>query len=143
VEKEDKFQQTYRKYEKDLAWMPIEQFNELIDPTKTLVINIAKMDHDKRRIVAEVTELRGSCAAYYKKGDKLVFNVVGMFLLEESSVKVACSWLLGNLVPSFACNEALLGYDIEFKEPFYDLVECPDPGPPTGGGHIKVKLYME
>jgi len=89
--KKDELQQVYRKYERDLAFMPRDVFSKLGESWKIMAITMGKMEHEKRRVIAEVTKVKGYCVADYKKGDKLVFNMLGMFLPDESSVKVVCA----------------------------------------------------
>jgi len=142
MEKKDNFEQTYRTLEKELSFMPIDQFRVLDEFNKKMVINYAKTKHSKKRLIAEVTEVRGACPAEFKKGDKLVFDMLGMLLPDETFTKSVCSWLLSDLVTCFASNETLMGYNVEFDEPYYDFIECCDNGPPRGWGHIKVKLSI-
>jgi len=149
MEKKEDFQQAYnnlqeayRKQGKEIPFASI--LSESSEAMKWLWINFGRKDIEKKRLVAEVTEDRGYCVAGYKKGDKLVFNLLGMFLPDESSVKVACTFLLHDMNYVFFVHEALFAYNVEIKEPYYySDIECSDPGPPWGGGHIKLKLYIE
>jgi uncharacterized repeat protein (TIGR04076 family) len=137
------YEKAFNRYKKDISFITKEEFDGMRQSYKEGVINLGKMEHDKKRLIATVIKSKGACLAKYEEGDRLVFNILGMFLPGESSVKVACSWLLGDLVPIFASNEGLLFNGVVLKEPFYDIVECSDPGPPAGWGHITVKLHIE
>ena len=115
---------------------PHKTFTGYRDFSKDLAIEAAKAERQGYRCVVEVIESKDVCVAGYKKGDKLVFTPLGMFLADESTSKIGCSWLFSGLVFNFAYNEALLGnnFPIEKIKPYFPDIECPDPGAPIGWG---------
>ena len=73
-----------------------------------------------------------------------VFTAIGIFLPDESTAKINCAWLFRNLIPIFAANEALLSHGVPLKPMLnFTMEPCPDPGPPTGAGTVKCKIYVQ
>jgi len=133
----------YEEYRKELEFLPLDKFRNFSSYMQRCAIEFAKGKREGQRVVVEVTESTGVCNAGYRKGDRLVFNMIGMYIPEESTPKTACVWLLHELVPVFAANEALMSNGVPVTAPYYDTSFCSDPGPPAGWGHVEVRLRIE
>lgn len=92
------------------------------------------------KVVIEVVEVRGTCAAEYKPGDRIVLN--GFYIVSKDSANVcihALSALL-TLLSAFAHGASAreLGIGSSDDEGY---LQCPDPGKPyTCGGTVLFKL---
>jgi len=92
------------------------------------------------RIVIEVVEVRGKCAAGYKPGDRIVLN--GFYIVSRGSSNVcmhAFSAMM-SLLSAFAHGASAreLGIGSSDDEGY---LQCPDPGRPyTCGGTVVFRL---
>lgn len=93
------------------------------------------MLHDVR---VEVEEVRGSCAAGYRKGDS--FTLKGFYIEPEGS-RICVHALVGmiSLLSPFA--HGVPAEELGIGEGDVGHVQCPDPGPPlTCGGTVTFKV---
>ena len=92
------------------------------------------------KVIIEVVEVRGKCAAGYKPGDKIVLN--GFYIVSNKSATICLHALsaLMSLLSAFAHGASArdLGIGSTDDEGY---LQCPDPGKPyTCGGTVVFKL---
>ncbi len=91
-------------------------------------------------VEVEVEEVRGNCAAGYKKGDKFV---VKGFYIEPKEARICIHALTGmmSLLSPFLHGVSAKDLGIGDKDDV-GFLQCPDPGKPyTCGGTVVFKLY--
>ena len=94
------------------------------------------------RIVAEVVEAE-NCFAFYKPGDKLVFNAT-MLNKDESTAEAVCT---DAITPLNTAIRAMLSAIVNGDDPnkyIFNNVQCIDTGAMHGGlGRVLFKVYAE
>src|SRR4030067_2394902 len=133
----------FKKYEKFFEFTTIETFKKADIVERILLIMYAWAWNEGYRVVANVTEA-ANCGAGYKKGDRLVFDIGGFFIPEESKTSARACWALTSpLCFNFTWNTGLLSNGILPTSPYNEIVECLDPGEGKKGGYGHVKLKID
>ena len=92
------------------------------------------------KVIIEVVEVRGKCAAGYKPGDKIVLHGFYIVSKESSNVCMHAFSALLSLLSAFAHGASAreLGIGSTDDEGY---LQCPDPGKPyTCGGTVIFRL---
>ncbi len=96
---------------------------------------------DIYEVVVEVVDVRGYCAAGYKRGDKFIIH--GFYIdPEENKAKICIHALTGmmSILSSFIHGVSAKSLSIGDKED-EGYLQCPDPGKPyTNGGTVIFKV---
>jgi len=91
-------------------------------------------------IEVEVEEVRGYCAAGYRKGDR--FTIKGFYIEPKGNTRICIHALVGmiSLLSPFSHGVSAKELGIGEREDF-GYLQCPDPGEPyTCGGTVVFKL---
>ncbi len=91
------------------------------------------------RVEIEVEEVRGYCAAKYRKGDS--FTLRGFYIEGEEDVRICLHALTAMATLLSPFSHGVPADQLGIGEGDVGRVQCPDPGPPlTCGGTVVFKL---
>ncbi len=87
----------------------------------------------------EVEEVRGRCAAGYRKGDSFILR--GFYIEAEEGVRICLHALIAMSTLLSPFSHGVPAEQLGIGEGNTGRVQCPDPGPPiTCGGTVIFKL---
>jgi hypothetical protein len=134
----------FKKYQNQFGFTTLQAFKKAGKDQQKALLMIAKATQEGYRVAVTVVEA-ANCLASYKKGDKLVFNLDGQSIPEESTTARMCWGLIWPLSLNFAYNEALMANGIHPTSAYNEDIDCIDPGlgHKGGFGHVKVRVQIE
>ncbi len=90
------------------------------------------------KLVVEVMEVKGYCAAGYKPGDSFIFNG---FYIEPSNTKICIHALSAMQNILYAIAHGISPKSLGIGDECNAYIQCPDPGKPfTSGGTVLFRI---